>query len=163
MSSCSGDGSCFEHCFCMCYDLETDEDHLVCTCGHRIHVDRYCRQSPCPYNCVFMKCKNFDNCGISMPKWDMMNHPGGVLGLCFNCWAYKGELKRTSEPQECPICCEEKILVELQCHSTHKICFECWNKTIDAKKAPSSCPICRKRIGGWKKVEGAPVPWAKSL
>ncbi len=148
--SCSGDGTCFQDCLCMCYNPETDEDHLECTCGHRVHDLRYCRKSPCPFNCVFVKCKNFNVCGTTMPKWDMMTHPGGALGLCFSCWAYNGELKETSQSEECPICREDKILVQLKCHSTHKVCMDCWNKTIDSKAPPSTCPMCRTSIGGWK-------------
>jgi len=150
MVICEGDGSCFKYCECTCYDKETDKDHENCICGHRIHSVKYCRQQPCPHNCELRKCKNFDSCGVSTPLWNMMNHPGGAVGLCFECWAYRGELKRTTTNEECGICMEEKILVELSCHPTHKICAECWEKTIDSKQYPSTCPLCRKSIGAWK-------------
>ena len=150
MANCQGDGSCYKYCECECYDAETDEDYEVCSCGHRSHNVKYSRKEACVHNCDFIKCKNFHICGISTPEWDMANHPGGALGLCFNCWAYRGELKQTSEPEECSICSEDKIVVELSCHPTHKMCVECWDKTIDSKKFPSKCPLCRKAIGAWK-------------
>lgn len=150
MSNCEGKGTCYEHCSCECYNAETDEDYEVCSCGHRNHNLKYCRKNPCVHNCEFIKCKNFDICGISTPEWDMKNHPGGEVGLCFQCWAYRGELKKTSTEEECGICLEDKILVELSCHSLHKICIECWDKTINSKKSPSICPLCRKVIGSWK-------------
>lgn len=150
MANCEGNGTCYEYCECECYDIETNEDYETCTCGHRNHSLKYCRKNTCINNCEFIKCKNFDSCGISTPMWDMINHPGGDVGLCFKCWAYHGELKKTSTAEECYCCCENKILVELSCHSTHKICFDCWNKTIDSKKVPSECPLCRKSIGSWK-------------
>ena len=150
MSECKGDGECYKHCECECYDPETDEDHEVCTCGCRGHNLRYCRKAPCVHNCETIKCKNYDICGISTPKWNMTNHPGGDVGLCFDCWAYRGELKKTSEREECSICYENKILVELSCHPAHKLCMSCWEKTINSKKFPSECPLCRKVIGSWK-------------
>jgi hypothetical protein len=150
MSNCEGKGTCYEHCACECYDAETDEDYEVCSCGHRIHKLKYCRKDPCVHNCEFIKCKNFDICGISTPEWDMKNHPGGEVGLCFECWAYRGKLKKTPTMDECGICLEDKILVELSCHSLHKICIDCWDKSIHSKKYPSICPLCRKTIGSWK-------------
>ena len=150
MANCQGDGSCYKDCLCYCYDSETDEDYEVCSCGHRSHNVKYCRKDACVHNCDFIKCKNFQICGISTPEWSMAQHPGGELGLCRNCWAYRGELKQTSEPEECIICFEDKIVVELSCHPTHKMCIECWEKNIDSKNFPSKCPICRKVIGAWK-------------
>ena len=150
MSNCEGNGKCYIDCSCECYDAETDIDHKVCTCGHRSHNMKYCRKDPCVHNCEFIKCKNFDICGISTPKWDMDNHPGGAIGLCFECWSYRGDLKQTIKPEECCICSEEKILLELSCHSTHKLCLDCWEKTINSQKFPSKCPLCRKDIGCWK-------------
>ena len=150
MSSCKGNGECFRQCYCVCYNEDTDEDHLVCTCGHRTHKIPYCREQPCMYNCDFIKCKNYDICGISVPKWDMMNHPGGELGLCFTCWAYNGEMKKTLEPDNCPVCYEDKVLIELSCSRLHKVCKECWDKTTESKGCQTSCPMCRKYIGKWK-------------
>jgi hypothetical protein len=150
MSSCEGNGACYKYCECKCYDAETDEDHKVCSCGHRIHNVKFCRKDPCEHNCEFIKCKNFDICHVSTPQWNMAEHPGGELGLCFECWAYRGELKETSLLEECGICLEDKIVIELSCHPTHKICLECWDKTIKTQKFPSKCPLCRKVIGKWK-------------
>jgi hypothetical protein len=150
MSNCKEDGSCYKHCACECYDPETDKDNEICRCGCRSHKLKYCRKNPCIYNCELIKCENFDICGISTPKWDTINHPGGVVGLCFECWAYRGKLKKTSEHQECGVCLEDKVVLELSCHSTHKICLECWDKSIHSQKYPSKCPICRKVLGAWK-------------
>jgi hypothetical protein len=150
MSNCEGDGKCYKYCECECYDYARNIVFDICSCGHRSHNLKYCRVDTCIHNCKFIKCNNFDTCGISTPEWDMMNHPGGEMGLCFKCWAYYGKLKRTSQPENCAICLEDKILVELSCHSTHKLCIDCWDKTVDAKKFPSECPLCRKHIGSWK-------------
>jgi hypothetical protein len=41
--------------------------------------------------------------------------------------------------------------VTLSCHASHKLCLACWDATINCKLAvltPSSCPLCRKVIGG---------------
>jgi len=144
MSDCKGKGTCFKDCFC-------NEDDEICYCGHRIHGVRYCRKEPCIHNCEMIKCKNFDTCGQSSPQWAMDMHPGGHFRLCFDCWAYRGEMKKTSQPENCSICYEDKIVVELSCHSTHKLCLECWDKTINYKRFPSECPLCRKVIGAWKR------------
>lgn len=146
MANCKGNGECYESCSCGCYDAETDKDYEVCTCGHRSHNLEYCRKDSCIHNCEFIKCKNFEICDISAPKWA---YPPGC-DLCYHCWKYNGEMKKMSETSECCICLEDKILVELSCHSTHRICIECWNKSVHSKKYPSECPLCRKVIGAWK-------------
>jgi len=150
MTECTGNGKCFELCECICYDIETDIDHEVCSCGHRSHNVRFCRKGPCVHNCEFIKCKNFNICKTSSPKWYIDEHPGSGVGLCFNCWAYRGKMRNVEEPADCGICYENKILIELDCHPTHKLCLECWDKTIDSKPYPSRCPICRKALGSWK-------------
>jgi hypothetical protein len=144
---CTGDGRCFTQCYCICYNKDTDEDHPICICGHRTHGTEYCRKEPCIYKCRYIQCKNFVICGISMPKWSMEQIPVG--NMCFNCWAYRGNME-ASQIEECIICNMEKQVIVLQCHSTHKICLECWDKATHSKKYPSTCPFCRKDIGGWK-------------
>ena len=69
--------------------------------------------------------------------------------MCFECWAYRGKLKKTSSPEECPVCMDEKLLVILSCHETHKICLECLDKTNESKHV-TKCPLCRKSIGNLK-------------
>jgi len=149
MSACEGDGTCYTWCECMCFDSDTFEYHETCSCGHRSHTLKFCRENPCIHNCELIKCTNFDICGYSMPEYEssQQKNRGREQGLCYNCWYYHGKLKKTSEPEDCCICFEEKILVELSCHSTHKLCFDCWDKSIKAKKLPSTCPQCRKQIG----------------
>ena len=146
MPSCSGDGACFTDCFCGCYDPITDEDHEVCTCGHREHKKRYCREAPCVHNCEFVKCTNFDLCKTSIPQRELV--PG--TDMCHECWAYRGKLTKSAEPEECVVCLDKKIVVELSCHSSHKICLDCWDKTIHSQAYPSKCPLCRAAIGAWK-------------
>jgi hypothetical protein len=93
------------------------------------------------------KCKNYDICGAEMLSVSMDKIPG--QNMCFECWASRGELKKTYSPEECPVCMDEKLLVELSCHNTHKICLECLDKTNESKHV-TNCPLCRKSIGNWK-------------
>lgn len=148
MPNCSGNGVCFRECFCDCYDEATNIDHDECVCGHRSHNVTYCRTVACVHKCEFQKCKNFEICSKEMPAWAYDRFPGN--GSCFDCWAYFGTMKKSSVAEECAICLEDKIVVGLACHSTHQICFDCWNKTIASKPYPSQCPLCRTEIGGWK-------------
>lgn len=151
MSACGGNGLCFNECYCICFDEETDVDNEVCTCGHREHNVKYCRTMDC--SCEMVQCKNFAVCATVMPGWSFDRIPGS--GLCFDCWAYRGLMKKSSEVEGCAICMEEKVVIGLSCHPTHKMCLECWDKTIESKPFPSCCPLCRASIGGWKLNVGA--------
>ena len=148
MTDCSGNGLCFKECFCICYDEVTDVDYDVCICGHRAHNVKYCRAEACKYDCKFQICKNFEICNMVMPAWCYDRFPGD--GACFDCWAYYGPMTKSDKDEECAICLEDKIVVGLSCHPSHKICFGCWDKTITSQPYPSQCPLCRTAIGGWK-------------
>jgi len=43
------------------------------------------------------------------------------------------------EKSECMVCYENKHLIELNCHNTHKLCCGCLTNI-------SRCPLCRKKI-----------------
>ena len=153
MEPCEGNGKCFKICRCTCYDRATDVDHPVCTCGCRTHTSmEFCRSTPCKYSCELVSCKNVELCKYEAPRWMYSDKlPEGYKQLCFDCWAYRGELKQTEKEEACSICFEMKTLVNLSCHESHKMCLACWDTTINCKLArfePSSCPICRKTIGG---------------
>lgn len=151
MQVCKGNGACFKRCACSCYDPITDVDNDVCTCGCRAHSVEYCRAAPCTHDCKLVQCKNFGVCGIQAPKWQFDLFPEGHNRLCFDCWAYRGVLKQTEEVELCTICFETKQLVVLSCHASHKLCLTCWDTTINSRATvldPSSCPLCRKVIGG---------------
>lgn len=146
MLLCKGDGTCFEQCYCVCYDPVTDEDYDECICGRGGKGACYLKTFEC--SCTLIECKNFDICKKALPKWAYDRLPG--IGLCFDCWAYRGVMKKSDLAEECAICLDTKIVVSLECHHLHKLCLECWEKTIDSKPFPSCCPLCRKTIGAWK-------------
>jgi Zinc finger, C3HC4 type (RING finger) len=154
MSSCEGRGTCFQQCCCVCYeDEECDIPSDVCSCGHRnSHIqfiggttecDIYC-QKECPHNCQLVECYNFRLCGIKEPQecLDLFNE------MCSECAMMIGKIKFLDEKNDCPICMENKDMIEISC-GNHKVCIDCWkNWSETSTQFPLTCPLCRNPI--WK-------------
>jgi hypothetical protein len=155
MSSCNGRGSCIHHCACICYEDEEFEIPLeVCSCEHRNHIhliggadesDVYC-QKECPHNCQLVECHNFKLCGKKRPQELLDCHNG----MCINCAIMIGRIKFLDEKNDCPICMEDKDMIEISCER-HKVCLDCWKQMSETKDRPIplSCPLCRKSIWDW--------------
>ena len=154
--SCSGRGECITQCCCSCYDDE-DCDILseICTCGHRNHVqmtggitecDIYCRVS-CEYNCQLVECHNFKLCGQKRPLHILDCHNG----MCADCAVMIGKIKFIDKKDDCPICMENKDMIEISC-GKHNICVDCWKtmSEVENRSFPLSCPLCRESIWKWK-------------
>lgn len=139
---CSGDGSCFENCWCYCY--EDDYNMLIqckiCECGHRSHAGNCPPKKQCIYNCKLIECENFLFCGEKMPKWKWFEYQG----LCINCSTYVGKLLFINITAECTICTDVKKLIQLSCG--HRLCSDCWKTICDSTKRIACCPFCRKGI-----------------
>lgn len=141
--SCSGDGTCLEQCWCVCYDREypeEDEDvtyHEVCTCGHREH-NSYCTDNdPC---CEPVKCANYDFCHVKLPLCITYYHNS----MCAGCAISLGPHKIINDVEECPVCLEDKLMLLLRCN--HKMCRSCWNNiTSINEEYRSKCPLCRNK------------------
>ena len=155
MSSCIGRGSCIQQCSCICFDDEVYEvPSEICTCGHRNHkhliggtteFDIYC-QKECSYNCQLVECHNFRLCGIKKPQEILDYHNG----MCSNCAILLGKLKILDIKDDCPICMENKDMLEISCGGKHKFCIDCWKtmSELENRPIPLTCPLCRESI--WK-------------
>ena len=151
MSSCEGRGDCIQQCCCICYE---DEEHEVpsevCSCGHRNHkhliggmteFDIYC-QKECLHNCQLVECHNFRMCEQKRPQ----NILDCYNGMCNECAIMIGKIKFLDEKDDCPICMENKDMIEITC-GKHTICFQCWKRMSETTKTyPLKCPLCRKGI-----------------
>ena len=117
-------------------------------CGNSVQY--YCRKCVGEHPNILerRKCKNYEICGEEDFALEMDKRVDPHM--CFECWAYRGELKKTAELSECSVCMDENQLIQLSCHETHRLCLECWDKTIKSKPSPSKCPICMTQIGAWK-------------
>lgn len=151
---CNGDGTCFNQCFCGCYDDEACEiESEVCTCGHRAHkkhigsegiFDIYCRKN-CPMNCQLEECNNFRLCDIKQPLW-LLNTNNG---MCLQCAITIGKIKFLDIQDDCPICLETKDMIQISC-GKHKVCLDCW-KGVSKSAGKTACPLCREHIWAWRK------------
>lgn len=151
MSSCEGRGGCIQQCCCICYeDEEYEVPSEVCSCSHRDHThliggmtesDIYC-QKECLHNCHLVKCHNYRMCKQECPQWvlDCDN------GMCKNCAIVIGRIKFLDEKDDCPICKENKDMIEISC-GEHKVCLDCWKKWSNTStQIPLTCPLCRDPI-----------------
>lgn len=157
MTSCSGRGECFQQCCCICCEDEYCEiPSDECTCGHRDHThiiggntssDIYC-QKECIYNCQLIECHNFKLCSTKLPQVILDCHNG----MCLHCAVMIGKIKFMEEKDECPICMENKNMVEIAC-GKHKLCLDCWKTLSETpdRPIPLSCPMCRESIWKWKR------------
>lgn len=150
MTDCKGDGSCFEQCCCICFeDDECEVPSELCTCGHREHANNllegeYC-QYECPHGCKLVECHNFRLCGKKEPQWFLNCYHG----MCHQCTIMIGKIKFMDTKDDCPICMENKNMIEVCC-GKHHVCLDCWLTLSNTKDSPIplSCPLCRKSI--WK-------------
>ena len=147
MVDCTGDGTCIQQCSCECYDEideTTDKIHEVCTCGHREHNGN-CPNN-CLHNCQVVECHNYRMCKQKRPQRILWCHNG----MCIDCAVSIGKIKFLDIKDDCPICMENKEVVEITCRK-HNICLECWKEwSISSKQAPLTCPLCRESIWKWK-------------
>ena len=131
-NKCSGDGSCLIPCPCKCSS--------ECKCVHKNHYG-YCPNSCCE----LIHCSNFDLCNSKMPFWILKE----CNGLCNTCYVQMGNHKLTNITQECAICFEDAVMIELECK--HQLCNDCWyNITLAAsidetKQFTPECPLCRSK------------------
>lgn len=155
MASCTGRGSCFQQCCCICYDNNDEIPSEECSCGHRNHAhiiggnlesDIYC-QKECPYKCKLVECHNFRLCGKKYPQHILDVHNG----MCTNCAIMLGKITFLDKKDDCPICMENKDMIQISCEK-HNLCIDCWKQMseIENNTVPLSCPMCRESIWKWK-------------
>lgn len=147
--TCTGDGTCFNQCCCICFEDEACEiSSETCVCGHRDHTNllngEYC-QEKCHHNCNLIECHNFRMCGVKEPHW-LLNCNNG---MCHECAVMIGRIKFLDIEDECPICLETKDMIQISC-GKHNVCLDCWKKASATpdRPIPLSCPLCRESI--WK-------------
>lgn len=160
IGKCEGRGNCFLECSCDCFD---DDDYqipsLECSCGKRDHIkfnggdtdsDFYC-QTECLYKCKLIECYNFRFCGKKMPQMLLDCHNE----MCPMCAIYIGKIKFLDIKEDCPICMDNKDIIQLSCDGKHKLCIDCWKKIAEMDGPNSStCPICREAIW-WRKSKNS--------
>ena len=156
MAKCTGRGFCLEQCCCLCFeDEECEVPSEVCTCGHRDHpklyggdteCDIYCRDE-CPYKCELIPCHNYKLCQKKLPQCQLdINN-----GMCLDCAVSFGKIKFLDIKDECPICMENKNMIQISCEK-HNLCLDCWKEISKTSKyGPTTCPLCRESIWKWKK------------
>lgn len=157
MPSCNGRGSCIQQCICCCYeDEEYEVPSEACSCGHRNHThliggttvyDIYCKKD-CPHNCQLVECHNFRLCGKKDPQELLDCHNG----MCSDCAIMIGKIKFLNEKDDCPICMENKDMIQISCEK-HKVCLDCWKQMSETENRPIplTCPLCRESIWIWKR------------
>ena len=157
MSSCKGRGDCIQQCGCICFeDEDCDIYSEVCNCGHRNHTkliggdtecDIYCKKE-CPYNCELVACHNYRMCGQKRPQSILDYHNG----MCIDCAIMIGKIKFLDDKDDCPICMENKDMIEISCEN-HKVCLDCWKQMSETpdRPYPLTCPLCRESIWKWKR------------
>ena len=108
-------------------------------------------QTACAFKCVLIECKNYKHCGQKRPKWLLEFHKQ----MCINCAAaeHSKTIVFTDIQQECPVCYEEKYMIQLPCK--HLICLMCLyamfarnENTRDYTNVSerTTCPFCRGQI-----------------
>jgi len=142
MSSCEGRGNCITQCSCDCYhDEECEIPSENCSCGHRNHVQGYCKVD-CPHNCELVECHNYRMCGKKRPQNILDCHNG----MCMDCAVSFGKIKFLDEKDDCPICLVNKDMIQVTC-GRHKVCIECWkNWSETSTQIPLTCHLCREPI-----------------
>jgi hypothetical protein len=156
MASCNGTGFCFQQCYCGCYEAD-DTLSKECSCGHRNHIhiiggneetDIYC-QIECIYKCKLIECHNFRLCGKKYPQYILYCYNG----MCPDCAIRLGKIKFPDIKGICPICMENKDMIQITC-GKHNLCLECWTNisetTFKTTNTILSCPLCRENIWKWK-------------
>jgi hypothetical protein len=153
--SCNGRGSCIRQCGCQCYDDEEYEvPSNVCRCDCRNHThliggttefDVY-SQIVCPHKCKLVECHNFKFCGQKRPQW-LLDCDGN---MCKDCAIMIGRIKFLHEKDDCPICMENKDMIQISC-GKHTVCLDCWKQMseTEGRPHPLTCPLCRESI--WKR------------
>lgn len=119
--SCGGDGSCFD----------------------QVDLNQY-SQKECSYNCQLSECHNFKLCGNKRPKW-VLNCNND---MCLDCAGMIGKIKFLHIKDDCPICMENKDMIEVSCEK-HNVCIDCWKQMSATQHPPLKCPLCRRSI--WSK------------
>lgn len=155
VSKCNGYGYCIIQCCCSCYEDEDEEipsEH--CICGHRDHpklfggdscFDIYCKET-CDFNCQLVQCHNFKMCNKKRPQWLLFTHGG----MCVDCAVNYGKIKFLDVKDDCPICMENKDMIEISC-GKHCVCIDCWKQLSESQTCiPMKCPLCRESIWKWK-------------
>jgi len=98
--------------------------------------------SHCVHKCQLVECHNYRLCGEKRPKW-LLNCD---RGMCKGCAIHIGKIKFLDKKGDCPICLENKDVIEINC-ARHNVCLDCWKKLSDtSKQSPLTCPICRESI-----------------
>lgn len=151
MASCGGRGECIQQCCCVCYE---DEESVIpsdiCSCGHRYHTQMiggtsecnvYCKTN-CSHNCQLVECHNYRMCGQKRPQQLLDSHNG----MCMDCAVMFGIIKFLDEKDDCPICMENKDMIEISCER-HTVCLDCWKNWSETNtNHPLLCPLCRTPI-----------------
>ena len=140
MELCNGRGSCIQQCF-----GRSHRNHTKLIGGTR-EYDIYCKKE-CTHNCQLVECHNFRMCGKKYPQQVLDAHNG----MCVNCAVTFGKVKFLDEQGDCPICMENKEMIQISCEK-HKLCIDCWiNMSENRTDVPLRCPLCRESI--WKRKE----------
>jgi hypothetical protein len=73
-------------------------------------------------------------------------------GMCSDCAIMIGKIKFLDEKDDCPICMENKDMIEISC-GNHKVCLDCWKQMSETpdRPIPLTCPLCRESIWKWKR------------
>lgn len=145
MSICERLGNCFKQCFCNCYDDEECEvPSKICSCGHRNHKNLTECDVYYLHTSHLVECHNFKMCGQKRPDIIL----GWYNGMCMDCAISFGKIKFLDEKDDCPICFDNKDMIEISC-GKHKLCLDCWkNWSKTSTQIPLTCPFCRNSI--WK-------------
>ena len=103
----------------------------------------YCKRE-CSHNCGLVECYNYKICGQKRPQILLNSHNR----MCIDCAILLGKIKSLDETGDCPMCLENKNMIEISC-GKHKVCLECWkNWSNTSTQTPLTCPLCRESI--WK-------------
>jgi hypothetical protein len=142
-----------ENCLCLPVECECPEPFCdcsgnfvmadICVCSHREHGG-WCKPNNvdvCEYNCEPVLCQNdrfhpIDMQNKKYPKWYITEYSGNCRE-CTNIYGYG--FRHIDVVEECPVCYDNKDMVELHCK--HKVCRECW--WAISTRLNQRCPLCR--------------------